>query len=175
MNSGAFGKTILLTVFSAFMASCSGESDRQEAAVEKANPAAAPIVERRDEDEQVTMDSSAGLGGTAWQLVKISSMDDSTYEPDDGSRYTLNFGDDGAATMIIDCNRGTGSWASESDGQLQFGPIAATRAMCPPGSLHDRYLGQFEWVRSYVMKDGHLFLATMADGSIIEFEPMDAD
>jgi hypothetical protein len=27
-------------------------------------------------------------------------------------------------------------------------------------------------VRSYVMKDGHLFLATMADGSIIEFEPV---
>jgi hypothetical protein len=28
------------------------------------------------------------------------------------------------------------------------------------------------WVRSYVLKDGHLFLATMADGSIIEFAPM---
>jgi len=27
-------------------------------------------------------------------------------------------------------------------------------------------------VRSYVMKDHHLFLATMADGSIIEFEPL---
>ncbi|MBL8201623.1 MAG: hypothetical protein JNK40_11665 [Chromatiales bacterium] len=34
------------------------------------------------------------------------------------------------------------------------------------------YLAQFEWVRSYVMKDGHLFLATMADGAIIEFEPL---
>ncbi len=27
-------------------------------------------------------------------------------------------------------------------------------------------------VRSYVMENGHLFLATMADGSIIEFEPV---
>jgi len=26
------------------------------------------------------------------------------------------------------------------------------------------------WVRSYVLEGGHLFLATMADGSIIEFE-----
>jgi para-nitrobenzyl esterase len=74
--------------------------------------------------------------------------------------------------VLADCNRGKGSWASESDSQLQFGPIAATRAMCQPESLHDRYLSQFEWVRSYVMRDGHLFLATMADGSIIEFEPM---
>jgi hypothetical protein len=46
-------------------------------------------------------------------------------------------------------------------------------AMCSPGSLADRYLAEFQWVRSYVMKDGHLFLATMADGSIIEFEPVD--
>jgi hypothetical protein len=30
---------------------------------------------------------------------------------------------------------------------------------------------QFEWVRSYVVEGGHLFLSTMADGSIIEFEP----
>jgi len=71
-----------------------------------------------------------------------------------------------------DCNLGTGSWTSESAGQLQFGEIAATQALCPPGSLHDRYMAQFPWVRSYVTKDGGLFLATMADGSIIEFEPM---
>jgi hypothetical protein len=44
--------------------------------------------------------------------------------------------------------------------------------MCPPESLSERYLAQFEWVRSYVMRDGHLFLATMADGAIIEFEPL---
>ena len=44
--------------------------------------------------------------------------------------------------------------------------------MCPPPSISDRYLAQFEWVRSYVMHDGHLFLATQADGAIIEFEPV---
>jgi hypothetical protein len=26
-------------------------------------------------------------------------------------------------------------------------------------------------VRSYVLRDGHLFLATMADGAILEFRP----
>ena len=31
---------------------------------------------------------------------------------------------------------------------------------------------QFQWVRSYVIENEHLFLATMADGSIIEFEPV---
>ena len=101
------------------------------------------------------------------------SMDDDTYRPADPSLYMLSFGADGTVSLLADCNRGTGTWLSESDSQLQFGPITATMAMCPPGSLHDRYLSQFEWVRSYVFRDGHLFLATMADGSIIEFEPAD--
>ena len=112
------------------------------------------------------------LAGTAWQLVSIQSMDDSSDTPADRSLYTLEFGSDGNAAMRADCNRGMGSWSSESAGQVQFGPIGATRAMCPPESLSDKYLAQFEWVRSYVFNEGHLFLATMADGAIIEFEPV---
>jgi heat shock protein HslJ len=113
-----------------------------------------------------------GLAGTAWRLVEIASMDDSVYVPEDPAMYTLVFGTDGSAQVQADCNRARGSWASETAGQLTIGPMAGTRAACPPGSLHDRYLGQFEWIRSYVIRDGHLFLATMADGAIIEFEPM---
>ena len=44
-------------------------------------------------------------------------------------------------------------------------------AICPPGSLHDRMVKDWEFVRSYTIKDGHLFLALMADGGIYEFEP----
>jgi heat shock protein HslJ len=112
------------------------------------------------------------LSGTSWQLVQIMSMDDSTYTPDDRSLYTLEFDADGTARIRADCNRGSGTWSSASPGQLVFGAIATTRAMCPPDSLHDRYVAQFEWVRSYVMENGHLFMATMADGAIIEFEPV---
>jgi len=115
--------------------------------------------------------SADELSGTSWRLVKIMSMDDSVYAPDDPSIYTLDLQAEGKAVIQADCNRGTGSWTSEATGQLSFGPIASTRAMCPPGSISEKYMAQFEWVRSYVMKDGYLFLATMADGSIIEFEP----
>lgn len=115
--------------------------------------------------------NAAELSGTYWQLVKIMSMDDSTDAPDDRSKYTLELQADGRAAIRADCNRGSGSWTSESASQLRFGSIAMTRALCPPGSLSDKYVAQFEFVRSYVMEDGHLFLATMADGSIIEFEP----
>jgi heat shock protein HslJ len=111
------------------------------------------------------------LVGKIWQLVEIASMNDRVDAPDDRSLYTVAFKADGSVQIRADCNRGTGSWTSNAPGQLQFGRIAATQALCLPGSLHDRYMAQFPWVRSYLMKDGHLFLATMADGSIIEFEP----
>ncbi len=116
--------------------------------------------------------AASELAGTSWQLLKINSMDDSADVPDDPSRYTLELGADGSVTILADCNRGMGNWSSEGTSQLTFGPVAATRAMCPPDSLSEKYLAQFEYVRSYVLRDGHLFLATMADGSIIEFEPM---
>ena len=119
-------------------------------------------------DSQITVSE---LAGTSWQLLQISSMDDSTDVPDEPSRYTLELGADGSASMLADCNRGMGNWSSEGPSQLTFGPVAATSALCPPGSLSEKYLAQFEYVRSYVLKGGHLFLATMADGSIIEFEP----
>lgn len=114
------------------------------------------------------------LVGRTWRLVEIQSMDDTIYAPapQDRSRYTLRLNADGTANLQVDCNRAMGPWSSEFAGKLSFGMMAATKAMCPPGSLHDRYLDQFQWVRSYVIKDGHLFLATMADGSIIEFEPV---
>jgi para-nitrobenzyl esterase len=32
---------------------------------------------------------------------------------------------------------------------------------------------QWGYLRSYVVKDGHLFLALMADGGIYEFEPVE--
>ena len=151
------------------MAGCSPDNGNQTpASVISAEPPVTPA-----EEPSQTEDAVHELAGTSWRLVKIMGMDDSVAEPEDRSLYTLEFGTDGKVSLLADCNRGNGSWASESGPQLQFGPIAATRAMCPPGSLADKYLAQFQWVRSYVMKDGHLFLATMADGSIIEFEPVD--
>lgn len=111
------------------------------------------------------------LARTSWQLVNIVSMNDNVDTPSDRSKYTLEFGKDGRALIAADCNQGTGSWVSDSPSQIRFSEIAATRAVCPPGSISEKYLAQFQWVRSYVIKKGHLFLATMADGSIVEFEP----
>jgi heat shock protein HslJ len=120
---------------------------------------------------QAPAQTKSGLEGTAWQLVKFQGSDDTTLTPDDGSKYTIEFGKDGQLTARVDCNRGRGTWKSSGSSQLQLGPLALTRAFCPPGSLHDQIVKQWPNIRSYVIKNGRLFLALMADGGIYEYQP----
>jgi para-nitrobenzyl esterase len=115
--------------------------------------------------------ASPGLGGTSWRLVKFQGGDGALLTPDDRSKYTLAFGADGVIRARIDCNRAQGGWKSAGVSRLEFGPMAITRAQCPPGSLHDQIVKQLPYVRSYVVKDGRLYLSLMADGGIYEFEP----
>jgi para-nitrobenzyl esterase len=117
-----------------------------------------------------TTTDPTSLGGT-WQLVKFQGGDGRTLAPDDRAKYTIEFLADGAVAMRIDCNRARGAWKSPGPGQLEFGPLAVTRVQCPPESLHDRFATDMAYVRSYVIRNGHLFLSLMADGSIYEFEP----
>ena len=112
------------------------------------------------------------LDGTSWRLVQFQGGDGKILTPDDRAKYTLEFVAGGNLTARIDCNRGRGSWKSSGPGQVELGPLALTRALCAPGSLHDQIVKQFGNIRSYVVKDGHLFLSLMADGGIYEFEPL---
>ena len=121
------------------------------------------------EEQQVA--TTSDLAGTAWQLDRILFMDDRVVVPDESSKYTISFAADGRAAIRADCNRGSGSWTADGAG-LAFGPLAMTRAMCPPDSLHNTFIAQLDYVRSFVLEDGNLHLATMADGSILQFEPL---
>ncbi len=121
-----------------------------------------------------TPTANANLAGTSWQLVKVTGSDGKSVKPDDRSKYTLSFEPDGGVVARIDCNRGHATWKSEAPHQLALGPLALTRMMCPEGSMHDRVAADWGAVRSYAIKDGHLFLALMADGGTYEYEAVPA-
>lgn len=150
--------------------SCSRDSGGAPEPV-AAEPEAAEATEAEPAGNEPEAAMNHELAGTSWKLVKISSMDDSESLPAEDTAYTITFNADGRAHMQVDCNRGAGAWESTEPGQLTFGPLALTRAMCPPGSIHDEFVSQLEYVRSYVLREGNLYLATMADGAIIEFAP----
>ena len=114
---------------------------------------------------------AADLEGTAWQLVKFEGGDDTTLTPTERTSYTLEFNAGGRLNARIDCNRGRGTWKS-SGSALELGSLALTRAACPSSSaLAAQLVRHWPFIRSYVLKDGHLFLALIADGGIYEFEP----
>jgi heat shock protein HslJ len=115
------------------------------------------------------------LGGTFWQLVKFEGSDDTTLTPDDKTKYTVAFSTDGNVSVQIGCNRGHGTWKSPGPNQLEFGPLALTRAFCRAAALNEQIATQWQNVRSYTLKDEHLFLALMADGGIYEYEPMSSE
>ncbi len=112
------------------------------------------------------------LSGTHWQLVDIQSMDDSVVTPEAQSTYALHFGDDGNISIQADCNRMNGTYQYNAPSGLSFGPMAVTLALCPPGSLFDRFNKDMPYVRSFMIKDGRLFLSLMADGGIYQFAPI---
>lgn len=121
-------------------------------------------------------DAPDQLAGTTWRLVEIQSMDDSQgiTRPANPDSYTVAFDANGTAFLRLDCNRGRGPWKAEptgkSQGSLEFGTIASTKAMCPPGSLGDKISQQLGFVRSWVMRDGRLNMSLMADGGILVWE-----
>lgn len=120
------------------------------------------------------------LPGTQWELVAIQSMDDAqgTTRIAQPERFTLQLGADGRASLRLDCNRATASWnqapaeAGASSGSLQFGQVATTRALCAPPQLDVRVARDLGFVRSYLLKDGQLYLSLMADGGIYEWRPV---
>jgi hypothetical protein len=91
-------------------------------------------------------------------------MDDTTARPDDPRKYTFQFGADGSASLRADCNRAHGPWTSEGPSRVELGPLAATLAACPEGSLSARVLRDIAYVRSWCC--GGLYLSLMADGGV---------
>lgn len=149
-----FSAMIVLALGAAGLAAC--QAGKPEAPVPQQAPA-----------------HSIGLGGTAWRLLEVQSMDDAqgTTKPDDPSKYTIAFNADGTVSAKLDCNRATGSWVSKGENQIEFAPLAVTRALCPPPSISDKVATDLGYVRSYILKDGKLYLSLMADGGILVWEP----
>ena len=116
--------------------------------------------------------TKSDLGGTYWQLIRFVGGDNQVLRPDQRVRYTIGFGSDGAVNVRCGCSRGGGSWQSSGSNIVEFGPLTFTRVKCPLTALDDRLPSDLQYVRSYLLRDGHLFLSLLAEQGTYEFEPM---
>lgn len=115
------------------------------------------------------------LADTAWALVRFNDGHGRHVTPDDPAKYTLQFAAGGHLFARIDCNRGRGTWEAPAGSQLRFGMMAVTRAMCPPGSMHDQILRDLPQVQTFRLKDGRLFLSLEAGGGVYEFKETEVE
>ena len=155
------------------LAGCGAPARQAEAQANQPSPAPASV-----ESKAPGAPAAANpLSGTAWRLVEIQSMDDSTgtTRVDDPSRYTMRLNADGSVALRLNCNSASGNWSAEagpdpSSGRFEFGPLAATSALCPPPSVDEQVTKQAPYFRSYLLEDGRLYLSLMADGGIFVWE-----
>lgn len=157
-------------IVAAFLLGCTDKTDRGD------DRSIDTTIVSGSQDAPATRVTGSTLAGTHWQLVKFQSMDDAIGEivPDDPTLYTMHLMDDSTVAMRLNCNRATGSWsiepaANDTSGGFEFGPLGVTRAMCPPPSMDERIARDAAYVRSFLLKDGRLYLSLLADGGIYEW------
>ena len=80
--------------------------------------------------------------------------------------YTLQLRDDRAA-IRADCNRGAGGVTLKGD-RVSFGPMALTRAFCPPPSRSDDYARQLQDAARLEVR-GEVLRLELTDGGSMYF------
>lgn len=120
------------------------------------------------------------LRGTSWQLVQFQSSDDAIgiIAPPNPEAYVMTFGADGTVAMQLDCNRASSRWMADPmagrSGSITFQPGAMTRAFCGEQAMDTRIAADLVNLRSWVIANGDLYLALMADGGIYQWTPAPA-
>ncbi|HET6462616.1 MAG TPA: META domain-containing protein [Candidatus Krumholzibacteria bacterium] len=108
---------------------------------------------------------SIGRGPWRWIATQTPVKRITCVDPD---MYALTFLPDGTARIIMDCNRGSGSY--HLDGKsIRIGPVATTRMMCPPGSMDTIFGQEIDAARTWFMQGDTLMLDLMADSGTMRF------
>ena len=107
------------------------------------------------------------LTGTVWRWTE-TVVGDARIKPDAPERYTLEFDPGGMVAIRADCNRGSGSYLLTGSA-LGFGPIAMTRAMCPPGSKDTEFLRELGAVQSQQFRGDTLVLSLKTGSGSMTF------
>lgn len=170
MNRHARVTTALMLLFGAVLTGCVSKIGKSTAVAKQEVPV-------------IAIDGAQNrLTDTEWRLEEIQSMDDAigNSRPNDPNLYTMRLNNDGTVAMHLNCNSATGKWSAEagpegSSGRFEFGPLASTRALCPPPSLEETVTMQAPFVRSFLLKDNRLYLSLMADGGIFVWAQNDEE
>ena len=146
------------------------EAAPTEAATEAPPTEAPPTAEPADTSPTNIVDP--GLIDTLWVWVSRDAADPlDVANPHD---YNLLFNEDGTFFAGLDCNRGSGVYATPVGGTISMELGMITRAMCPEDSLSDQMIAMIGAATSYAYEeDGEVVAFTMTDGSVDRYRKAD--
>ena len=172
MNGRSAQRWLLVVLAMAAMSSCKREAKERTIGERMDEAADRPAIDSaRVEVERVASIAPSELSGSTWQLARLRTGDGKVITPEVQALYSVEFDADGKLSVAGGCNRGSGTWKVTPPSGLSIGPLATTRAMCPPESMSARFLGDFSRMESYQIVGGRLFIKLAADGGVYEFVP----
>lgn len=124
-----------------------------------------------DTEEPETVADS--LWSHSWQWVSFTNPVEQ-YDIDTPADYVLTFYEDGALTIVADCNTVLGEYTDDA-GALTITPGPSTLVACPPESRSDQFVQLLEGVARYFFEDGNLYIDLMADGGTLKFAPVNLE
>ena len=111
------------------------------------------------------------LLGSVWALQQIAYNNDTTLQPEESSRYTIEFLEDGTVHIRADCNIVRGTYGQDLQGDFSITPGPSTLAACPPDSSDREFLQALSSAAIYFFRDSDLYLDLKADVGTMQFSP----
>ncbi len=115
------------------------------------------------------MPQPPSLTGTVWLWQETLMNDGAVIAPDNPANYNILLDDEGRFTFQADCNRGSGGYTVEADGQISLMPGPMTLMACPEGSLGDVFVQQLSDAAIYFFQNGDLFMDIKFDSGTMRF------
>lgn len=116
----------------------------------------------------LAVDDAPSLTGRTWLVEDIAGKG-----VIDSLQTTLEIDADGKVSGNGGCNRYFGS--AKVDGtRIEFGPMGATRKMCPPAIMNqeDSFMRTLATIKRFDLKNGLLFLYGKDDEPVLRFSEL---
>jgi heat shock protein HslJ len=110
------------------------------------------------------------LTGVTWQWQGSQYSNDTDATPEDPSKYTIAFAEDGTYQGMADCN-GIGGEYTLEDSSITISPGPTTLIACPDGSLGSEFTRDLEAAAIVFFQEGDLLIDLFADAGTMRFSP----
>jgi heat shock protein HslJ len=152
--------TVILVTATA--TACGGGGEEQAAAPAEPAPA---------EPAEPTIEGPPSLQGVVWEWQGSQYSDGSEAVPEDPALYTIEFADDGSASILANCNTVQATY-EENDGSISIVLGPSTKVACPEGSLDQEYLRDLEGAAiAFSDGTGDLLIDVKLDSGTMRFSP----